>query len=661
VVTVISRRAAKSRLTRSLVAVLSLAALLLGPLQASATVDVGHEGHSYLGTSSPTAEKPESKLWWNDGFWWGSLFDPATSGYHIYRLDAATQSWAKAGTALDNRSKSNADVLWHAPTNKLYVASHIFTSTGQPASEAESSRLYRFSYSSATKSYVLDTGFPVLINRSKGEALVIDRDSRGRLWATWVEGGRVYVTHTTCDAASCDDRSWVSPFIPPVDGVHPNSTVVDGDDISAVVAFDNDKIGLMWSNQRDSAMYFAVRDDSSAPGTWRASRTAVQGPGSADDHINLATLLADGQGRVYAVIKTSHSSSSAPLIMVLVRDPSNGEWTSHRHSTKRYNQTRPIVLIDESAQRLHVFASDQGGGSIYHKSAPLSNISFEDGKGTPVIHDDDAPDLNNATSTKQNVNDETGLVVLASNNTTRHYWHHYDALGGQTPEPSPSPTPEPSPSPTPAPDGSGPITFRSASSGANTTDTSLTISRPPGIASGDLLLASIDARGKPNFTPPSGWQLVRMDENGTTMRKATYVRAAGSQEPASYTWQLSNSQAASGVIVAYAGVDLANPVVAHNGQVNSEASTFITAPSVDVSTADSMVVGLFGIAAYTSISPPPDMTERAQEGTPSTRYKVTSQASDVPWAAPGQTGEVTATADNSARSIGQLVVLRPAQ
>ncbi|MGH7449787.1 MAG: hypothetical protein ACRENG_00425, partial [bacterium] len=22
----------------------------------------------------PTAEKPESKIWWNDGLWWGSLW-----------------------------------------------------------------------------------------------------------------------------------------------------------------------------------------------------------------------------------------------------------------------------------------------------------------------------------------------------------------------------------------------------------------------------------------------------------------------------------------------------------------------------------------------------------------------------------------------------------
>ena len=38
--------------------------------------------------------------------------------------------------------------------------------------------------------------------------------------------------------------------------------------------------------------------------------------------------------------------------------------------------------------------------------------------------------MNNATTTKQNVSGTTGLVVLASIGYTNHYWHHYATLGG---------------------------------------------------------------------------------------------------------------------------------------------------------------------------------------------------------------------------------------
>ena len=44
--------------------------------------------------------------------------------------------------------------------------------------------------------------------------------------------------------------------------------------------------------------------------------------------------------------------------------------------------------------------------------------------------DDAQNDINNVTSGKGNVNSTTGLLVLASNQTTQRYWHYFNALGG---------------------------------------------------------------------------------------------------------------------------------------------------------------------------------------------------------------------------------------
>ncbi|MFL5807514.1 MAG: hypothetical protein ACJ8CR_38030, partial [Roseiflexaceae bacterium] len=33
---------------------------------------------------TPTGEKPQSKLWYNDGRWWGDLFNNTDGKYHIY-------------------------------------------------------------------------------------------------------------------------------------------------------------------------------------------------------------------------------------------------------------------------------------------------------------------------------------------------------------------------------------------------------------------------------------------------------------------------------------------------------------------------------------------------------------------------------------------------
>ena len=61
----------------------------------AAPVALGFRDHSYAGTTAPTAEKPQSKLWFHDGTWWGMLVRPSKAGggkFTIHRLDLATQT-----------------------------------------------------------------------------------------------------------------------------------------------------------------------------------------------------------------------------------------------------------------------------------------------------------------------------------------------------------------------------------------------------------------------------------------------------------------------------------------------------------------------------------------------------------------------------------------
>src|SRR5258708_4858088 len=94
---------------------------------ASAASETGFRDFTY-GTGidhSPTEPKPESKVWWNDGTWWASLYNTKLKGYDIYRLDGT--KWSDTGTPIDDRIESSADALWDAATEKLYIASHIFS------------------------------------------------------------------------------------------------------------------------------------------------------------------------------------------------------------------------------------------------------------------------------------------------------------------------------------------------------------------------------------------------------------------------------------------------------------------------------------------------------------------------------------------------------
>jgi Ca2+-binding RTX toxin-like protein len=425
-------------------------ALLCGLVAAGITAgiaaaDIGVQGPAYTaGTGgSPTTSKPESKLWYNDGFWWASMFAKTgtVGNYDIFKLVGNT--WTDTGAVIDSRDSTRQDVLWDG--THLFVASHKFQSTATfSAAVGNEMKLYRFSYNSGTDTYSLDTGFPVTINAQRSEATVLDKDSTGKLWATWVQqngsGGayRVFVAHTAGDcagAASGADAAcvWTTLLLP-------GAGAVTSDDISALIAFGGNKIGVMWSDQATSAMRFAVHNDADSDATWTADNPApASGPKLADDHINLKTA----GGVVYAATKTKFLSKTAlnPQTRLLVRD-SGGTWTAHTISYSPDQRTRPIVVLDTGNGVIHVFETgphpsgadpEASGGDIFESTAPLSTATFSVSSRRPVIQDDDSPGMNNATSTKQNLDSTTDLAVVATNILTKRYWHHFEALNAPPP------------------------------------------------------------------------------------------------------------------------------------------------------------------------------------------------------------------------------------
>jgi hypothetical protein len=401
-------------------------ALLVSASVALAASNVGYRDFSFAASAVGGAATPmmtQSKLWFNDDLWWGVLFDRSSEEYHIYRYDWAAHSWNDTGTLVDGRNFSKADALWDG--DHLYVVSAGPNSTNS----AHSARVSRYSYNVATRGYVLDAGFPVTVTKGGMKTIVLDKDTTDKLWVTYTQGSKVYVNR------SLDShQKWGTPFVLPVKG-----TSVSPDDISAVVAFDS-QIGVMWSNQVDSAMYFATHKDGDLDNVWQERRTAIQGPYYADDHINLKALqVGDSSGRVFAAIKTSlddlpNPNPNAPQIMLLVLGQ-NGEWTSHVFGRVGDHHSRPIVMLDEEHRELYMFATaPTGGGTIYYKRTDLDNISFPSGMGTPFIQSATDTHIDDATSTKQNL--ATGLVVLASDSESKYYLHNAVDLDGGVPPPS---------------------------------------------------------------------------------------------------------------------------------------------------------------------------------------------------------------------------------
>ena len=423
----------KARLWLRLVPIVILGFIIITIFQAqrmavAQATDIGYQDMEYKtsGISAPTGEKPQSKLWYADNTWWGNLYNKEADEYRIYRLDWLSQGWTDTGVTTDDRKASKADTLWDG--TYLYVASGTSSGPG---------RLYRYTYEN--DQYSLSPGFPVPVTTHGMEAIVLAKDSLGTLWITYTRSSKVWVAHSIGD-----DATWGSPYELPV----PGASGLAGDDISSIIAFEG-RIGVMWSNQSELKMYFAVHNDGADDESWDS--ISAYNP-SADDHINIKSLQADSAGNVFAVVKTSFSALGEPGIVLLACTGGNctsaGDWQAHvvYERASGTKKTRPILLIDTENRDLYVFMADTGGGVIYYKHSDIDTINFPDGSGTPFI-DFDAS-IDDPSSTKQNLTSNTHLVVIASDN--EFYYHNCLTLTGATecPDPNAPPTPTASPTPT---------------------------------------------------------------------------------------------------------------------------------------------------------------------------------------------------------------------
>ena len=372
----------------------------------------GNRDYGYgRGTFAPTAKEGQSKVWYADGVWWGALFYPATGDYFISALDQDTHAWIRTTTKIDARNNAKIDTLWDEETGKLYTVATMARSNAEIV-------VRRFSY--ANGKYTRDEDFtrePIAIAGAVDGVVTIAKDTRGVLWVSFVPFGGdklVYVTHST----QSPEANWVKPYV-----ISDPGAPLRDEEIAVDVAFGG-QVGVMWSDQNTGTIHFARHVDGTADSDW-VREIAFSAPRGADNHISLKS---DSDGRVYAAVKTSFHLPNEPLLMLLIRYP-DGTWTSAPFSTVSDNQTRPMVVVDESTGTLVFFAADsqlnrgKSGGRIYCKQVPLDDIVFAPGKGDVVISGDENPALNNVSSTKQLITEGMGILVIAGDDQTRTYWH----------------------------------------------------------------------------------------------------------------------------------------------------------------------------------------------------------------------------------------------
>lgn len=376
-----------------------------------------------VGSCPGTSDKPQSKIWYNDGLYWAVL--QGSGGSYFYKLDAG--GWTQ-GPRIDPHVNLGADgredVLWNG--QNLFVL--VYASTPH---------LYKFTYNAATQTYPLVSGFPVPLAIAAGsETIVLDQDATGRLWAAYEGGGNVYAAYST----SADHTAWQLP------GVILRSGLND-DDVASVIKFGS-RVGVFWSDQNRWEFGFRTHLDSDPPGTWTAVEIVRPGVGNSDDHLN---LCADHSGRVYAITKDVQNE------FAVHRRDTNGSWTTRTNITQGQNGTRPVLMLDASETQLYAAYTCWSCGSpdpILYRTGSASSLSF----GSANVLLSESAVLNDVTDMKQVLPAGSFLAIAAGGNTAYSNGWGTPPPGNGFGAPGDPQPPQPPPPPPPAPPGP-PVAF----------------------------------------------------------------------------------------------------------------------------------------------------------------------------------------------------------
>lgn len=339
------------------------------------------------GTANATEFKPQSKLWHHDGSWWTIVYDgSAQKMYRFQGGDFVKQTYADA--SVDSRSSARADVLWDGTW--LYVLMW----------HATTPRFYKYTYDVDLQQWQLLSGFPVDIPISSTEVMVFDKDSTGRLWISYEKAHEVRAIWTTTP----DHLTWNTA-----------GTVlaanVGSDDITTTIAFDDNKLGVFWSDQTSWRFGFRYHNDADAPEIW--SPLEIVDSGSAvDDHINAAC---DASGRVFVAAKDTYNHTN------LYMRSTSGSWTRIGNNLNSGETTRPIVMVDNTNNALHVAFTDweDSPDNIYLTSASLSSLSFN--TPTTYLTSPGGSFLNNVSGSKSPLDAAGGLMLISSSSSSA-YW-----------------------------------------------------------------------------------------------------------------------------------------------------------------------------------------------------------------------------------------------
>ena len=193
----------------------------------------------------------------------------------------------------------------------------------------------------------------------------------------------------------------------------------------------------------------------------------------------------------------------------------------------------------------------------------------------------------------------------------------------------------------------------------------LTIGKPAGTASGDLLIAVLAFDHNVNPSAPAGWTLIGDQNNSNYVTVAVWYKIAGGSEPGSYTFTWSSSdeeEKAVGAILRYTGAHATAPINASGFATGSSASP--TAPDITTTTANTTVLRIFGaddddLPNPSSGTYPSGMTGRYALETSGGGFDTSGAGADQTQAAAGATGTAVFSLALSEQWVAFTIAIAP--
>src|SRR6266702_4428799 len=333
----------------------------------------------------------------------------------------------------------------------------------------------------------------------------------------------------------------------------------------------------------------------------------------------------------------------------------------HDHNYQRSKQlalnSTTCIAIQAETYNSNCAVNDGSTGNYTQGLGPVLVIIGTVGEGLHALSTSDGDAGYFANWMGANVNPTNGLTTF--NLSSDQLSVSANFMGSTTPNDftdsfnitssTATPTPTPTSSDTPTPPPTGGISLRAAATGNNGAGGStLIISTPAGTASGDVMVAHVVVQTAGNaITAPAGWSLVLRQDTGSAISTVSYVKVAGSTEPASYTWSFGTSGQASGGIASYIGVNTTTPVDAGHGQYNNSTSN-VDNSGVTTTTANDMLVYAVGAVVATSVNVPSGFT---QQWSTSSSASTTSEMSQKSYSSTGATGTIHGTLNGGGISL----------